>query len=56
MILAVVRFGIAPVMEVKSLERRWAKHRKENGLDRNGKRTETATRQTFADRITLTPR
>lgn len=38
-IFALGRFGVAPPGEVKSLEKRWAKHRKENGLDRNGKLT-----------------
>lgn len=42
MILAVGRFSIGPVTEIESLERRWTKHRKENGLDRNGKPAETA--------------
>lgn len=36
-ILALGRFGIVAAAEVKSLEKRWAKHRKENSLDRNGK-------------------
>ncbi|MGH7774965.1 MAG: hypothetical protein ACREQA_22285 [Candidatus Binatia bacterium] len=36
-IFALGRFGIVPQVEVKSLEKRWAKHRKENGLDRNGR-------------------
>ena len=36
-IFALGRFGIVPPVEVKSLEKRWAKHRKENGLDRNGR-------------------
>jgi len=36
-ILALGRFGIVAAAEMKSLEKRWAKHRKENGLDRNGK-------------------
>jgi hypothetical protein len=35
--LALGRFGIVAAAEVKSLEKRWAKHRKENSLDRNGK-------------------
>jgi hypothetical protein len=35
--LALGRFNIAPLAEVKSLERRWTKHRKENSLDRNGR-------------------
>ena len=37
LILALGRFGIVAAAEVKSLEKRWAKHRKENSLDRNGK-------------------
>ena len=37
LILALGRFGIVAAVEVKSLEKRWAKHRKENNLDRNGK-------------------
>ena len=36
-ILALGRFGIVAAAEMKSLEKRWAKHRKENSLDRNGK-------------------
>src|SRR3989339_321801 len=36
-IFALGRFGIASQTEMKSLEKRWAKHRKENGLDRNGR-------------------
>ena len=39
-ILALGRFGIVAAPEVKSLEKRWAKHRKENSLDRNGKLSE----------------
>jgi len=39
-ILALGRFGIVTPAEAKSLEKRWAKHRKENSLDRNGKFTE----------------
>ena len=39
LIFALGRFGIAPQAEAKSLEKRWAKHRKENGLDRNGRPT-----------------
>jgi hypothetical protein len=37
LILALGRFGIVGGVEVKSLEKRWARHRKENDLDRNGK-------------------
>ncbi len=40
LIFALGRFGIAPQAEVKSLEKRWAKHRKENSLDRNGRPSE----------------
>ena len=36
-IFALGRFGVALPAEVKSLEKRWAKRRKENDLDRNGK-------------------
>lgn len=43
LILALGRFGIAPQTEAKSLEKRWAKHRKENGLDRDGKLSQAAT-------------
>lgn len=43
LIFALGRFGIAPQAEVKSLEKRWAKHRKENSLDRNGRLSQTAT-------------
>ena len=39
-ILALGRFGIVAATEMKSLEKRWAKHRKENSLDRNGKSTQ----------------
>jgi hypothetical protein len=42
-IFALGRFGIVTAAEVKSLEKRWAKHRKENNLDRNGKLGEAAT-------------
>ena len=44
LILALGRFGIAPQTQVKSLETRWAKHRKQNGLDRNGKPSEGTTK------------
>ena len=44
LILALGRFGIVPQMEVKSLEKRWAKHRKENRFDRNGRPSEPITR------------
>ena len=44
LLLALGRFGIAPQTQVKSLEKRWAKHRKQNGLDRNGKPSEGTTK------------
>jgi hypothetical protein len=37
LILALGRFGIVGAVEAKSLEKRWAKHHKENSLDRNGR-------------------
>jgi hypothetical protein len=40
LIFALGRFGIVVPAEVKSVEKRWAKHRKENSLDRNGKLSE----------------
>ena len=36
-ILVLNRFGIASANEVKILEKRWAKHRRETGVDLNGK-------------------
>ena len=36
-ILALDRFGIAPANKVKSLEKTWNKHRRETGVDLNGK-------------------
>ena len=36
-ILALNRFAIAPVNEVKFLEKSWNKHRRETGIDLNGK-------------------
>ena len=42
-IFALGSFGIVTAAEVKSLEKRWAKHRKENNLDRNGKLGEVTT-------------
>ena len=36
-IISIGRFGIAPAEQVKALEKRWAAHRKANGLDLNGK-------------------
>ncbi len=37
LIFALGRFGIVTPAEVKSLDKYWAKHRKKNSLDRNGK-------------------
>ena len=42
-IFALGRFGIVSQMEFKSLEKRWAKHRKQNSLDRDGKLSQAAT-------------
>lgn len=36
-ILALNRFGIASANEVKFLEKTWVKHRRETGIDLNGK-------------------
>ena len=36
-ILTLGRFGLVATAQVKWLEKRWAKHRKENNLDGNGK-------------------
>jgi hypothetical protein len=44
MILSLGRFGIAPVEQVKVLEKRWAAHRKQNGLDLYGKTAEPAAK------------
>src|ERR1017187_4760238 len=41
-ILSVGRFGMAPAEEGKTLEKRWAAHRKQNGLDLYGKQAEQA--------------
>ena len=41
-ILSLARFRIAPAEQVKGLEKRWAAHRKQNGLDLYGKATEPA--------------
>jgi hypothetical protein len=43
LIFALGRFCIVPPVEAKSLEKRWAKHRKQNSLDRNGKLSQAAT-------------
>ena len=43
LIFALGRFGIAPQAKVKSLEKRWAKLRNENSLDRNGRLIQAAT-------------
>ena len=42
MILSLGRFGVAPAEQVKGLEKRWAAHRKQNGLDLYGKAAEPA--------------
>jgi hypothetical protein len=42
MILSLGRFGIAPAEHVKGLEKRWATHRKQHGLDLCGKAAEPA--------------
>jgi hypothetical protein len=36
-ILALHRFGIAPSEQIKLFERAWNKHRRETGIDINGK-------------------
>lgn len=36
MILSLTRFGIAPAEQIQTLEKAWATHRKENGLDLYG--------------------
>jgi len=36
-ILVLNRFGIASADEVKAMEKTWAKHRRETGIDLNGK-------------------
>jgi hypothetical protein len=40
MILSLGRFGVAPAEQVKTLEKRWAAYRKQNGLDLYGKTAE----------------
>jgi len=42
MILSLGRFGIAPIEQVKALDRRWAAHRKQNALDLYGHAAEPA--------------
>jgi len=42
MILSLGRFHIAPTEQVKGLEKRWAAHRKQYGLDLYGKAAEPA--------------
>jgi len=37
MLIALGRFGIVPIEDVKALDKRWAAHRKANRLDLNGK-------------------
>ena len=48
-IFALGRFGIVAAAEAMSLEKRWAKHRKENNLDRNGKLGEALFTASTAD-------
>ena len=43
-ILALNRFGIASADEVKLLEKTWAKHRRETGIDLNGKLPDSGSR------------
>lgn len=40
MILSLERFGMAPVEQVKALDKCWAAHRKQKGLDLYGKAAE----------------
>ena len=40
MILSLGRFGIAPAEEVRTLEKLWTAHRRQNGLDLNGNAVE----------------
>ena len=42
MILSLGRFSMAPAEQVKTLEKRWAAHRKQKGLDLYGKKAEPA--------------
>jgi hypothetical protein len=44
MILSLARFGIAPAEQVRALEKRWAAHRKQIGLDLYGKTVEPAAK------------
>ena len=41
-IISLGRFGIAPVEQVKALDKGWAAYRKRNGLDLYGKRADQA--------------
>jgi hypothetical protein len=43
MILSLGRFRIVPMEEMKQIERSWAAHRKQHGLDLYGKVAEAAT-------------
>ncbi len=47
-IFALGPFGIVHPAEAKSLQKRWAKQRKENGLDRNGKLIEALSTSSAA--------
>ena len=42
MILSLGRFGVATAEQVKTLEKRWAAYRKQNGLDLYGRTAEPA--------------
>jgi hypothetical protein len=42
MILSLGRFGMAPAEQVKTLEKRWAAYRKQNGLDLYGRTAKPA--------------
>src|ERR1035441_4081171 len=44
MILSLGRFGIASAEQVKTLEKRWAAYRRQNGLDLYGKTDRKSTR------------
>jgi hypothetical protein len=46
MIFSLGRFGIVPVEEMKQIEKRWAAHRKQHGLDLYGKPAEATTNAT----------
>ncbi len=43
MVFSLGRFGIVPMEEMKQIEKRWAAHRKQHGLDLYGNPAEGAT-------------